>query len=251
VTIGDLPLLEGFSRLKEIEVIKLVLWWCHQHDGKEWIQGEGIRACYARMHRATPAGGFTAYLKSLVERRPPQVIQTRHGYKLEQRTAQALSEKYGRRETALRVEKLLLDLPSTLPNLQERAYLEEALVCFRHGAFRASVVMAWNLAFDHLCSWIVSDAKRLADFNARVPVRYAKEKYPAVTKRDDFVEMKESHIIDIADSAYVITSNVAKVLREKIIRRNMAAHPADVSTLQPTAEEFIRDLVENVVLNLE
>jgi hypothetical protein len=124
-------------------------------------------------------------------------------------------------------------------------------VCFKHGAFRASVVMAWNLAFDHLCSWIVSDAKRLADFNARMPLRYPKEKYPVVTKREDFVEMKESHIIDIADSAYVVTSNVAKVLREKIIRRNMAAHPADVSTLQPTAEEFIRDLVENVVLNLK
>jgi hypothetical protein len=108
VTIDDLSLLEGFSSLKEIEVIKLVLWWSHQHDGKEWVQGEGLRACYARMHRATPAGGFTSYLKSLVERRPPQVIQSRHGYKLEGRTAQVLSDKYGRRETAVRVEKLLL-----------------------------------------------------------------------------------------------------------------------------------------------
>src|SRR5262249_6240799 len=157
-----------------------------------------------RMDRATPAGGFSAYLKSLVDRSPPHVIQSRHGYKLEQRTAQALSDKYGRRETAVRVEKLLLELPATLPNLQERKSMEETMVCFRHVAFRSSVFMAWNLAFDHLCYWILADAKRLADFNARMPIRFPKIKYPDVTKREDFVEMKESHIIDIASSAGVI-----------------------------------------------
>ena len=104
--------------------------------------------------------------------------------------------------------------------------------------------------YDHLCHWTLADPKRLGDFNARVPIRYPGEKYPPVTKREDFMDMKESHVIEIAASARLVTTNVSRVLGEKLTRRNMAAHPSDVSTLQPTAEEVIRDLVENVVLKL-
>jgi hypothetical protein len=40
------------------------------------------------------------------------------------------------------------------------------------------------------------------------------------------------------------------ILKEKLDRRNIAAHPANLKMLQSTAEEVIRDLVENVVLKL-
>ena len=64
------------------------------------------------------------------------------------------------------------------------------------------------------------------------------------------MDMTERHVIEIASSAGIITTNVFRILQEKLTRRNMAAHPADVTTLQPTAEEVIRDLVENVVLRV-
>jgi hypothetical protein len=111
--------------------------------------------------------------------------------------------------------------------------------------------MAWNLAYDHLCHWILADPKRMADFNATSPKRYAGMKYAPVTIREHFSDMKESHVIEIASSADVISKNVGRVLAEKLTRRNMAAHPSDVSTIQNTAEEVIRDLVENVVLKLQ
>jgi hypothetical protein len=248
----ELPrLISDYATLKEIDVIKLIIWWAHTYGQRENVTNEYLRQCYGTIGRAVPDGGFSSYFKSLEERKPKHLIRSRDGYKLEHRISDELTEKYGQRAAAIHVEKILTELPSKLAKPDERTYLEETLICTRHKAFRAAVVMAWNLAYDHVCYWILADASRLASFNATSPKRFAGMKYPAVVNREDFTEMKESHVIAIASSADIITKNIARVLDEKLTRRNMAAHPSDVSTLQSTAEEVIRDLVENVVLRLQ
>ena len=50
--------------------------------------------------------------------------------------------------------------------------MTEALTCYRDRAFRATIVMTWNLAYDHLLNWIM--ANHLARFNAAISVRYPK-----------------------------------------------------------------------------
>jgi hypothetical protein len=251
MTLKELPKrIPDYGTLKEVEVIKIVIWWAHTYGSREWVDQEYVRTCYGQIGRAVPSGGFSASLNSLIDRKPPHLLKTRSGYKLEHRVADELTEKYGQRDATIHVDNLLTGLPGKLAKPDERTYLEETLICFRHKAFRAAVVMAWNLAYDHLCHWILADSKRLADFNDASPLRHPKMKYPPVTKREDFIDVKESHVIEIASSANVITTNVYRVLDEKLRRRNMAAHPSDVSTLQPTAEEFIRDIIENVVLKL-
>jgi hypothetical protein len=68
---------------------------------------------------------------------------------------------------------------------------------------------------------------------------------------DDFGDMlKESEVIRIAKSATIISNDVAKILDEKLGRRNSAAHPSGVRIEQLQAEDFIDDLVKNVVLKL-
>lgn len=252
MNLKELPkVIPGYAQLPETDHIKLIVWWAQTHANRNWVNTDYLRTCYGQLSRAEPKGGFSAYLNPLADRRPPHVLKGREGYKLEQRIADELSAKYGKRQATIHVEKLLTDLPQKVPNLKERDYLEETLKCLRAGAFRATVVMAWNLAYDHLCYWILGDAKRLSDFNTRSPIRFPGMKYPPVAKREDFIEMTEFHVIEIASSAGIITKNVAKVLHEKLTRRNMAAHPADVTIPQHTGEEVIRDLVENVVLNLQ
>jgi hypothetical protein len=252
MTLADLPRsIPDYATLKEIDVIKLIIWWAHTYGQREHVSNEYLRSCYATLGRAVPDGGFSSFFRSLEERKPKQLIKSREGYKLEHRISDGLTEKYGKRDATVHVEKILTDLPSKLAKPDERTYLEETLICIRHKAFRAAVVMAWNLAYDHFCYWILADATRLAAFNATSPKRFAGMKYPAVTDRDNFTDMKESHVIAIASAADLISKNVTRVLDEKLTRRNMAAHPSDVSTLQGTAEEVIRDLVENVVLKLQ
>lgn len=250
--LADLPRsIPDYATLKEIEVIKLIIWWAHTFEKRQHVTSEYLRSCYTTLGRAVPDGGFTSYLSSLAERKPKQLIKSRDGYRLEHRVGDVLSEKYGKRDASIHVERILTDLPARLAKPDERIYLEETLICIRHKAYRAAVVMAWNLAYDHLCYWLLADVARLAMFNAKSPIRLPGMKYPPVTNRDDFTDMKESHVIAIASSADLITKNVSRILEEKLTRRNMAAHPSDVSTLQSTAEEVIRDLVENVVLKLQ
>jgi hypothetical protein len=161
-------------------------------------------------------------------------------------------DKYGQREITVQVIKLLTDLPSKVPNVAERDFLNEAITCYRHGAFRAAIVMCWNLAYDHLLEFILT--KQLAMFNRQMPVRYPnltkKTGITAISSRDDFGELKESQVIEICRSANIITADVYKILNEKLGRRNTAAHPNTVIVNQPQAEDFISDVVNNVVLTL-
>jgi hypothetical protein len=68
---------------------------------------------------------------------------------------------------------------------------------------------------------------------------------------DDFGDLlKESDVIKIARSSSIVSHDVAKILEEKLGRRNSAAHPSGVKIEQLQAEEFIDDLVKNVVVKL-
>jgi hypothetical protein len=114
---------------------------------------------------------------------------------------------------------------NNVPDLAERTFLDEALNCFEVGAFRAAVVMTWNLAYHHLCDYILKN--RLADFNLRWPAVFQghhSKGLKCITTMDDFGDMlKESEVIRIAKSATIISNDVAKILDEKLGRRNSGA----------------------------
>jgi hypothetical protein len=67
---------------------------------------------------------------------------------------------------------------------------------------------------------------------------------------DDFSSLKEFVVIDICKRENIINHNVAKILFEKLDKRNAAAHPSTVKIGQLQAENFIDELVKNVVLAL-
>lgn len=106
--------------------------------------------------------------------------------------------------------------------------------------------MTWNLAFDHLCDQIL--AQHLTDFNTQLPKSYPNEKLKAVTCKDSFAELKESQVLRVCRSAKITSSNVDKILNDKLAKRNSAAHPSNITITQIQAEDFIIDLVSNVLL---
>jgi len=227
--------------------IKLLGWYLHRHKAMAHFWGKDIGASYDALHLARPSD-FGGYLTNLVKAR--QLLKSVSGYRLENRVREELESKYGCRANTVVVTELLRSLPTRVPNLAERAYLDETLKCFTAGAFRASVVMCWNLGFDHLCEFVLADAARLAVFSAQLPKSFPKADISSVSKRDDFTELKESQVLQVCKSSNIISGSLHKVLKEKLDRRNIAAHPSSVITSPPTAEEFIKDLIENVVLKL-
>jgi hypothetical protein len=152
------------------------------------------------------------------------------------------------RRASIAIDELLKGLVGKVSNDGERLFLAEALDCLRIKAYRATIVMTWNVAFDHLLNWIL--AKHLAAFNASIPVRFPKRAGISIATKDDFLDFRESEIIDVCAHAGFVNDNLAKILREKLTRRNLAAHPSLVEIIQYQAEDVISDLVNNVILKL-
>ena len=152
----------------------------------------------------------------------------------------------GQRQATVAADKLLRDLPTKLTSPIEKEYLEEALLCFGAGAYRAAIVMTWNVALSHLCILIFD--KHLAAFNTQLAATFTKSPKKPIAKLDDFQDLKEFKVLQVAKSSGIITNAVHHVLQEKLNRRNGAAHPSGIKIAAHTADAYIIDLVENFVL---
>jgi hypothetical protein len=124
------------------------------------------------------------------------------------RTARAdLDTKCGVHHSVVAVNKIITDLPAQVPNVAERAFLNEALKWYRIEAYRACIVMTWDLAYGHLLDWILKEPIRLAAFNAAISKRYQK----------------------MTSTANLFNSNIFKFLKERLDKRNITAHPSTVT----------------------
>ncbi len=237
----------GFSKLNTTEQVKRFCWHLAMQCQKPRFTGADVVACFNGSGCPKPSG-ITPFLTSLVKQK--FLIKRSNRYELSRIARDKLDPVLGKRDATIAVDKLLQELPGKLTIQTEKVFLEEALVCFRHSAFRAAIVMTWNLAYDHLCKVILNDPKRLSDFNTQLPLTFRKPAVAAINLQDDFEALKESEVLQVAKSAGIISNSVHKILKEKLDRRNTAAHPSNIVITQHTSEEFILDLVQNVVLKL-
>lgn len=238
-----------FGGWTDADRIRLFAWFLHSKRGNERFSASDIRGCYLQLGLQQPSS-ISPFLTSMEKRTPKQLLKDKRGYYLEKRIRDDYDKKYGLRPAAIHVDKYLSDLPAKVANLEERDFLRETINCYRAQAFRASIVMAWNLAYDHLCRYVL--AKQLANFNSQYPKSFPKLHANASMKlvavMDDFSELKESQVIQICRSANIISNDVSKVLNEKLGTRNSYAHPSTLVIVPHTAEELILNLVNNVVL---
>jgi hypothetical protein len=243
--------IEGFNEWNHAKKIRFFAWYIHAQQGRDRFNAGDIKSCYDLLHLEKPSN-ISPFLSEMEKRKPKEALKDGRGYYLVKTVRDSYETMHGQRDITIQVTKLLSDLPAHIPKLEERSFLAEGLICFRHGAFRAAIVMCWNLAYDHLCNYVLKN--HLSTFNTRWPIRFPKQhqncRISVVGKRDDFMELKESEVIDICRSAAIITNDVYKILDEKLGRRNSAAHPNDIKITQVQAEDFITDLINNVVLKL-
>jgi len=161
-----------------------------------------------------------------------------------------LDSLYAAHPTTIAVSKLLAELPAEVPDLSERVFLQEAINCYRVRAFRAAIVMTWNLAYDHLTCWIFAEPARVNALNGAFAKRFPKRP-PIVVALEDLESIKEFYVVDARGTASLLSSNIVRILKEKLAKRNRAAHPSIVVIDEPQANDVITDLVKNVVLALK
>jgi hypothetical protein len=246
-------LVPNFSALSQTDQILHFAWYLHTHRKKDVVTQGLIRGCYEERHMDEP--NLSLLFKRLLDRRPKVVLPAGPGlsFRLEGRIREQLDKKYGQHETTIVVSQLLRDLIGKVSDEAERLFLSEAIKCYHVRAFRAAIVMAWNLAYDHLLNWVLADATRLAAFNAKIAGRVgAKRGALVIAKREDFEDLKEAEVLDISSSAGLFTStNTKRLLEIQLTKRNLAAHPSLLTIEAPQADDTISSLVTNVVLVLK
>ncbi len=250
--LAEFARIAGIPKLSQPDQIIHFGGYLHAHRDMPWFHQAGIRSCYDSLSLEEP--NLSLLFKRLVERKPRVLLQNRDGYQLEHSIRAKLDAKYGQHETTIALSKLLKELPGQVSDDAERLFLSEAITCYHSRAFRAAIVMMWNLAYDHLLNWILKDAGRLAAFQSKIEgrVRARKAANIKIAQREDFEDLKESETLDICGTAGLFRSdNTKKILEIQLTKRNMAAHPSIVIIAAPEAEEAISSLINNVVLVLK
>lgn len=130
-------------------------------------------------------------------------------------------------------------------DVQRREFLAEAISCVGVGARRATVVLTWLAALDHMYEYVATH--HLAAFNAALGRRQDRLAKVRIGTRDDFGEMREATFIEVCRSASIVTHDVRKILDEKLGFRNSCAHPSSIQIGDSKVVSFVEDLVENVI----
>lgn len=68
--------------------------------------------------------------------------------------------------------------------------------------------------------------------------------------KDDFQKWKESEVIEACNTSAVVSKEVAKVLVDKLNKRNRAAHPSGLDIDKLQAEAYISDLIQNAMMKV-
>lgn len=240
--------INGFYKKSSVDQLLILAWFTETHLNKPFFDGAHLRECFRST--GTDAPDMSIYLPRLASKKPPQLIREKGLYRLSGPLRRDLDKRLGHNSVQISVVKSLTDLPMKIPDIAERAYLSETLSCYRAGAFRATTVMAWNLAYDHLTKWATSTPALIEAVNDGT-TRKLQGKAPEIRSQADLATLSERIVIECCQISGIISKNQAEILFEKLKRRNAAAHPSNVSVGQHQANDTITDLIDNIVLKLQ
>lgn len=236
--------IENASRQSQSALVELFVYFLTVESGQESATPKQVSECFSACDLVIP-GNVGARLSEGLRSRPLKYIKANGGYKLQRHIREALSQKLGAETVTAQTSATLRGIEQKLPAGANKEFLKEAIDCFEIGANRAAIVMTWILAMDHLFAHILKH--RLTDFNEAL----SKDKgvrIGAVTKRDDFTEIKETKFIELCRAAGIVSNDVRKILDQKLGTRNSCAHPSGVIVNKSKVIDFIEDLVDNVIL---
>lgn len=167
------------------------------------------------------------------------------GYRLTKARYDEIDRLVKQEPTKVAVSSQLTDLVDRVSDGSEKSFLAEAINCYRIEAYRGFIIMVWIVTMDHLQKHIF--ANFLAEFNAAL-AKNPDKKIKKIVNYDDFSDLPESKLIELARSAGVISNDVRKLLDEKLGTRNSAAHPSGIKISGHKATEFAIDVLDNVLL---
>jgi len=239
----------GFYELKVTEQIDYFLYFTTIDQQIPHARPGHIRDCFVTLN-LIPYTNIPQYLSDNAKskgKNAPKFIKTKDGYQLHRQHKITLDAGITKNVIKKIVSNDMRDLLSHVHNPAENEFFKEAIDCYEISAYRAAIVMVWNLTVDHLYQYILTH--KLTDFNAALAKNTDKRvKITSVALKDDFSEIPENKFIEFCRSGNVVSNDVRKILETKLGIRNSYAHPSNIKILEIKASEFISDLITNVIL---
>lgn len=231
---------------RQLEYFAYFLTEILREDG---VSGPRLRECFDAL-RVPPYSNIPAYLAKHSKKsktNPPIFVRVKGNSYLNREFAAKLGSSLKGSHLVVGVKSDLRDLLPRIKNANQQGFLSEALACLEVKAYRASIIMVWLLAIDHLTEYIL--AKHLLAFNKVLAANTDKRvKVSVIANKDDFSDIPEGKLIEFCRSAKVISNDVRKILDAKLGIRNTSAHPSGVQISEAKAVDVIDDLVNNVIL---
>lgn len=236
---------DKFSDLKASEMIDHFVYYLQIHKAQVSVFPKQIAECFDCLHipRYSNVSSYLSANCKKVRGQQKFIKNKDGGYKLTRKTLDQLEKSASIDSPVIVTNVSLRELADKIQNPSEKVYLEEAILTFEAGAYRASILMVWLLAVDHLYEYILSGRVQIF-INALRKANLNK----SIHSKDDFGELKESQFIEACKSAGIISNDVRKILDTKLGIRNSFAHPSTITLPRSKALEFIDDLIENVLL---
>jgi hypothetical protein len=236
--------LNGFASWPQSRQVDYVAYFLSLQEGFTSFTAKQIEDCFDLLS-IRPYRRLAVYLSEGTAKKDGKYLKSENGYRLERATHDEIRAAVDAEPPRAQVSKQLSDLVLQIKDTQERAFLEEAIRCYRVEAYRATIVMVWVLTIDHLQKHVFG--QRLADFNSAI-VAHSDKKLVQVVNYDDFSNIKESRLIELMRSVNIISNDVRKILDEKLGIRNSAGHPSGIQFSGHKTTEFVLDLINNILL---
>lgn len=240
--------IENASNLNQRALVELFVYFLTVELGEDAVTQKQVSECFSECDLAIPKG-VASRLSEGVNSKPARFIRHNGRYKLQRHVREELSKKLGVEHSVIeKTGATLRRLERKLPKGIRKDFLSETIDCFEVGAKRATIIMAWILAMDHLFEYILRH--KLREFNASL-AQAKGTKQKTVNQRDDFSDLKESKVIEICRAAKIISNDVRKILDTNLGVRNSCAHPSGIQVPDTKVLVFVEDLVSNIVLKYE
>lgn len=238
--------IEDVSDLRASDLIGYFTYYLTVEAADDVATPSAVNKCFQECDLPIP-GNTSAHFSRNLRGSPPKFVKVSNGYRLHRSYRDEIAKRLGADRAVVQVSAELRKLEAKLSAGQEKGFLKELIDCFEAGANRATIVMCWILAIDHLYDFV--QANHLTAFNAALAKNTDKRiRVTAIQHRDDFSEIPEGKFIELLRSSNVISNDVRKILEEKLGTRNSSAHPSGISIKPSKVIEFVDDLIENVVL---
>lgn len=235
---------DGFSKWDGKKQVDYFAYFLATETTSESFTAKQIQECFDSLSLKQYAR-VAVYLSENAGNKSGRYIKSKTGYRLERSILDDIKQEVKNEPKKVQVSQQLTDLVLKIKDSQEKAFLVEALNCYRVEAYRATIILVWILAIDHLQKYIFG--QKLNDFNAAL-AKNPDKKVQKIVNYDDFSDLSEGRFVELTRSANIISNDVRKILDEKLGIRNSAAHPSGIVFTGHKTTEFGLDIINNILL---